>query len=64
MKYFKYFLLSSKIMLKENSVLPVKKDYFNINILPVFMKKIFQEMRNRLIGYVATNHNVPEIVPV
>ena len=38
---------------------PMKKHNFNINILTILVKEVFQEMWHRLIGDMATNNNVP-----
>ena len=37
----------------------MKKDNLHVNIFSVFMEEILEEMRDRLIGNMATHNNVP-----
>ena len=39
--------------------MPVQKNHLDVDILSVFVKKVFQKVRHRLIGDVSTNHDVP-----
>lgn len=39
----------------------MEKYYFDIYILPVFMKKVFEEMRDRFIGDVAAHDDMPVV---
>ena len=40
-------------------VSPVEEDNFYIDILPVFMKEVLEEVGHRLVGDVATHDDVP-----
>ena len=40
--------------------IPVKEDNLYVQIVPVLVKEVFEEVRHRLICYVATHNNVPE----
>lgn len=43
----------------ERLFLPVQKDDFDVNVFPVLVEEVLQEMRNRLVRDVAANDNVP-----
>ena len=38
---------------------PVEENHLDVNVLPVLVEEVLQEVRHRLIGDVATDHNVP-----
>ena len=38
---------------------PVEENHFNVNILPILVEKVLQEVRHRLIGDVPADHDVP-----
>lgn len=38
--------------------LPMEKDHFDIDILPIFVEKVLQEMRHGLVRYVTAYHNM------
>ena len=40
--------------------IPVKEDNLYVQIIPVLVKEVFEEVRHRLICDVATHNNVPE----
>ena len=37
----------------------MQKNHLDIDILSIFVEKVFQKVRHRLIGDVSTNHDVP-----
>ena len=39
--------------------MPVQKNHLDVDILSIFVEKVFQKVRNRLIGDVSANHDVP-----
>ena len=39
--------------------MPVQKNHLDVDILSVFVEKVFQKVRHRLIGDVSANHDVP-----
>lgn len=43
-------------------VLPVKKHHFYINVFPVLVEKVFEEMGNWLISDMSTNDDVPSSI--
>ena len=38
----------------------MEENYFNVNILPILMEKILQEVGHRLIGNISTDNDVPD----
>ena len=40
--------------------IPVKEDNLYVQIVPVFVKEVLEEVRHRLIRDVTAHHNVPE----
>jgi len=38
--------------------LPMEKDHFDIDILPIFVEKVLQEMRHGLVCYMTAYHNM------
>ena len=40
--------------------MPVQKNHLDVDILSVFVEKVFQKVRHRLIGDVSANHDVPD----
>jgi len=43
----------------KQKVLPVKKNYFDVNIFSIFVQEILKKMGHGLVGDVATNDDVP-----
>ena len=39
--------------------MPVQKNHLDVDILSIFVEKVFQKVRNRLVGDVSTDDNVP-----
>ena len=39
--------------------MPVQKNHLDVDILSVFVKKVFQKVRHRLIGDMSADDNVP-----
>lgn len=39
--------------------LPVQKHHFHVDVLAVFVQEIFEKVADALVGYVATDNNVP-----
>ena len=37
----------------------MEENHLDVNVLPVLVEEVLQEVRHRLIGDVATDHNVP-----
>ena len=40
-------------------MLPVEEDNLNVDIFSIFVKKVFEEVRPRLVGDVTADNNVP-----
>lgn len=38
--------------------LPMEKDHFDIDVLPIFVEKVLQEMRHGLVRYMTAHHNM------
>ena len=37
----------------------MEENHLDVNVLPILVEEVLQEVRHRLIGDVATDHNVP-----
>ena len=40
-------------------MLPVEEDNLNVDIFSIFVKKVFEEVRHRLVGDVTADNNMP-----
>ena len=39
--------------------MPVQKNHLDVDVFSIFVEKVFQKVRNRLVGDVSANHDVP-----
>jgi len=42
--------------------LPMEKDHFDIDILPIFVEEVLQEMRHGFVCYMTAYHNMSCVV--